>query len=586
MSVSSEMEDIIQDFIVEASESLDSLDQKFVELEKKPQDVDLLNDIFRSVHTIKGAAGFLGFQQMVEMTHATEDVLNRLRKGEMVVTPEIMDAILQAVDMIKVLLENIRKKNNKEEDISPLVELLKGISEGNTTQKKRASTKKSKAKARGKNATKETKAEEVKEEEQRDDASPSERMKKDGEVSTVREREYSIRVDIERLDNVLNFVGELVLARNRLLRLGSKLVERDGDDEIVSQLEEAISQLDLVTMDLQLGVMKMRMQPIARVFSKFPRMVRDLARYKKKEVELILKGEETELDKTVIEEIGDPLVHLVRNAVDHGIEPPEERKRKGKPRYGTIVISAYQEGRNIIVCVEDDGKGINPEDIKRSAVDKGLISQEEAERLSNKDAVNLIFTPGFSTAREVSDISGRGVGMDVVKTNISRINGTISVESEPGKGTRMIFRLPLTLAIIQALTVEAGGEVYGIPLSNVVENIRITQDDLRTVDGREVIHIRDRVLPVVRLGRLVSVGNHIYPDDDGWRYVVIVAIGEKRFGLLVDRLHGQEEIVMKSMGEYLKGTEGIAGACITGDGNVILILDVASLVDKLRMAYL
>jgi two-component system chemotaxis sensor kinase CheA len=554
------MDDIINDFLAEASESLEQLDQKFMELEKQPGDTALLNDIFRSIHTIKGAAGFLGFQQMVDVTHSTEDVLNKLRKGEMSVTPGIMDAILQSVDLIKLLLGNIKEKNGREEDLKPTVALLHDILEGRFKEEAPSAHPSPKAA------------------EAEDDHKPA---RHEEGASAVKEQ--SIRVDLDRVDSVLNLAGELVLSRNRLMRLGGKLSDSGSESELNSHVNEAIAQLDLVTTDLQLAVMKMRMQPIAKVFNKFPRMVRDLARQMDKEVELVISGEETELDKTVIEEIGDPLVHIVRNSIDHGMESPAEREAKGKPRCGKVELAAYQEGRNIIVSVRDDGKGMDPEALKRSAVEKGLIPAEEAERLSKSDALNIIFIPGFSTAKAVSNISGRGVGMDVVKTNISRINGTITIDSEVGKGTHITFRLPLTLAIIQALTVEAGGEVYGIPLSNVIENIRVTADEIKSVEGREVINIRDRIYPVVRLGSLVSGASSDARSE--WKYIVIIGIGEKHFGILVDRLHGQEEIVMKSMGEYLKGTEGVAGACITGDGNVILILDMAGLLTTAQRGY-
>ena len=550
-----EMDDIINDFLAEASESLEQLDQKFMDLEKQPGDTALLNDIFRSIHTIKGAAGFLGFQQMVDVTHSTEDVLNKLRKGEMRVTPGIMDAILQSVDLIRLLLNNIKEKNGREEDLKPAVALLNDILEGRFKDEPSADHPSPKG---------------AQSEEEHKQARPDE--------AAAGAKEQSIRVDLDRLDSVLNLAGELVLSRNRLMRLGGKLSDSSAESDLHSHVNEAIAQLDLVTTDLQLAVMKMRMQPIAKVFNKFPRMVRDLARQIEKEVELHISGEETELDKTVIEEIGDPLVHIVRNSIDHGMETPAEREAMGKPRCGRVELAAYQEGRNIIVSVSDDGKGMDPEALKRSAVEKGLMSAEEAERLTKSDALNIIFIPGFSTAKAVSNISGRGVGMDVVKTNVSRINGTITIESEVGRGTRITFRLPLTLAIIQALTVEAGGEVYGIPLSNVIGNIRVTAEEIKSVEGREVINIRDRIYPVVRLGSLVSGSS---PDGRAeWKYIVIIGIGEKHFGILVDRLHGQEEIVMKSMGEYLKGTEGIAGACITGDGNVILILDMAGLLSS------
>ncbi|MFQ5736229.1 MAG: chemotaxis protein CheA [Thermodesulfobacteriota bacterium] len=582
------MDEIISDFIVESTESLEALDSRFVELEKNPEDATLLNDIFRSVHTIKGAAGFLGFEQMVEVTHVTEDVLNKLRKGELKTDPAIMDAILDSVDLIRVLLNNIREKNGRTEDTAPVIAALRVILEGGAPASGQAPVEKAcstDADADGKGP------------EQTDAAAPdvlgtAQKPKTaDGkaarpgareEPAHTKEKEHSIRVDIDRLDSVLNLAGELVLARNRLMKLGTRLGELDTDCDLVSHMDEGISQLDLVTTDLQLAVMKMRMQPIAKVFNKFPRMVRDLARQNDKDVELVITGEETELDKTVIEEIGDPLVHLVRNALDHGMDTPEEREAAGKQRRGTVTLAAYQEGRHIIVSVADDGRGIDPAAIRKSAVDKGLISEDDAGRLSDRDSLNLIFIPGFSTAKKVSNISGRGVGMDVVKTNISKINGTITIDSEVGKGTRIVFRLPLTLAIIQALTVEAGGEVYGIPLSTVIENIRVAPDEIKSVDGRDVIHIRDRVFPVVKLGELVTGSSNSSSD---WQYIVIIGVGDKTFGILVDRLHGQEEIVMKSMGEYLKGTDGIAGACITGDGNVILILDVCGLLESLQRVY-
>ncbi len=623
-----EMDEIINDFITEASEGLDILDQKFIELEKKPGDTTLLNDIFRSIHTIKGAAGFLGFQQMVDVTHITEDVLNKLRKGDMAVNTLIMDAILQAVDIIKLLLNNIKERNDKEENISPIISVLKGISSGSSgaaAAQKPQQAETVKASEPEKAAEPIKAAEPVKEPEPVQKAEPAKaaepapkaeppaepvpaqqagaavkeinqaasrsadkgpsrpQAKSEEGNDKAREREQSIRVDIGRLDAALNLAGELVLSRNRLTRLGSRLSEWNAESEIVAQLDEAISQLGIVTSDIQLAVMKMRMQPIAKVFNKFPRMVRDLARATNKEVELVLSGEETELDKTVIEEIGDPLVHIIRNSIDHGIETPEDRAARGKPRCGTISLSAYQEGRNIIVAISDDGKGMNPDALKKSAFEKGIITAEDAEKLSSKDALSLIFIPGFSTAAQVSNISGRGVGMDVVKTNISRINGTISIDSEVGKGTRILFRLPLTLAIIQALTVEANGEILGIPLTNVIENIRVTSSEIKTIEGREVIKIRDTVYPLVRLGSIVNSGSEKAGSE--WKYIVIISIGERKIGLIVDRLHGQEEIVMKSMGEYLKGTEGISGACINGDGKVILILDIAGLVESVGRVY-
>lgn len=596
---SNEMEDIINDFITEASESLDALDQKFVELEKKPDDTTLLNDIFRSVHTIKGAAGFLGFTQMVEVTHVTEDVLNKLRKGEMVVVPVVMDAILHSIDLIKKLLRNIKEKNGRQENVENVIGGLHEILSGGLSKDAISDVKQSPSQSwtQAVEATVEEFASESVQVQpvgtlppepsqvssQAAEQETAKPMRRAEDALSVKDKEQSIRVDIDRLDAVLNLAGELVLSRNRLMRLGVRMGEEYVETELNTHLEEAIGQLDLVTTDLQLAIMKIRMQPIAKVFNKFPRMVRDLARQNNKEIDLVVSGEETEVDKTVIEEIGDPLVHLVRNAVDHGMETPDERVAALKARTGTVKLISYQEGRHIIVSVSDDGRGIDPAVIKQAAFSKGLITAEEADILSPKECLNLIFLPGFSTAKVVSNISGRGVGMDVVKTNITRINGSITVESEIGKFTRITFRLPLTLAIIQALTVEIAGEVYGIPLSTVIENIRVTGSEIKTVHGKEVIHIRDRVYPVIRLESLVA--GTARDNDSGWKYIVIIGIGERSFGLLVDKLHGQEEIVMKSMGEYLKGTEGIAGACITGDGNVILILDVAGLLESAHRMY-
>ncbi len=603
---SDEMDEIIDEFVVESEESLESLDQMFVALEKDPGNKDLLNEIFRCAHTIKGASGFLGFQRLVEVAHVTEDVLNKLRKGELVLTPDVMDAVLKAMDIIKEMLGNI--KTTREEGISPSVEFIRcildsdgaGGQEGRVVSGKEEKPPPEETECAGDGGVAAGRAGDNKDSkapaprsgsDDTDKKAPAPRAGSDDTDKKIprkiddkkkcsppvhREREHNIRVDISKLDDVLNLVGELVLSRNRLMRLNGQLLECGIEEEIVSHTDEAIGQLNLVTSDLQLAVMKMRMQPIAKVFNKFPRMVRDLARSSGKEIDLKLSGEETELDKTVIEEIGDPLIHLIRNSVDHGIEAPDEREAAGKPRTGSISLSAMQEGQNIVVCVEDDGKGINPEKIKESAIKKGIIPPEEAARLERKDVFDLIFRPGFSTAKKVSDISGRGVGMDVVKTGISNINGLINIDSEPGKGTKIHLRLPLTLAIIQILIVKSGEEIYGIPLANVIENIRVRKEDVKTIEGRDVFRIRERVLPVARLDGLVGRGAARGRNDKDNIYIVIIGVGEKRFGLLVDELYGQEEIVMKSMGEFLKGTDGVAGASITGDGKVVLILDAGS----------
>jgi two-component system chemotaxis sensor kinase CheA len=399
--------------------------------------------------------------------------------------------------------------------------------------------------------------------------------------------EHTIRVDINRLDSVMNLVGELVLGRNRLLQLASKLEELHEDDEVVGILNENASHINLVTTDLQLAVLKTRMQPIRKVFTKFPRMVRDMARDLGKEINLTISGEDTELDKSVIEEIGDPLVHLIRNSIDHGVEMPEDRLAAKKDRVGQVKLSAYYEGNNIVIEIKDDGRGMDIERIKEKAVEKGMITHEDASRLSKKDIINFIFAPGFSTAKKITDVSGRGVGMDVVKTNITKLNGLIDIDTEYGKGSVITIKLPLTVAIIQSLMVGTGKEIFALPLASVVETVRISNKDIQSVDQHEVIKLRNSVLPLVRLNDVfnITTGASLplqaasrggQGASNNWLYVVVIGIAEKRVGIIVEKLYGQEEVVIKSLGEYIS-TKGIAGATILGDGRVTLIVDLAQL---------
>lgn len=623
-----DMEDIIQDFLIETKEILDGLDQKFVGLEKEKDNQQLLNDIFRSVHTIKGASGFLGFSQLVEVTHATENILKRLRDRQMKASPEIMDEILHAVDMMKILIEHIRNKDSVEEDISGIVGNLEEIINrhqsvaanelpeeaieqpepcgpqfgspqeyqsnnpkvsGDLEESISISTGLDEGVVKGQvSIDSETATEQqtlvMREEPEEglsssDDFRPAlDALSQPSPNEKSAQVDQTIRVDVQKLDDVLNLVGELVLGRNRLIRIATNLEITHSDDPEVSALTEACSFINLITTDLQLAVMKTRMQPIKKVFNRFPRMVRDLARAKGKEVKLQVFGEETELDKSVIEEIGDPLVHLIRNALDHGIESPEERKKAGKSPVGSIRLSAFQEGNNILLKIEDDGKGIDPDVIRLKALEKRLMSPSDVKKLSDKDALDLIFMPGFSTAKEISDISGRGVGMDVVRTNVARLNGHIDIKTQQVKGTEFIIRLPLTLAIIQALMVEIGAETFAIPLSIVVETVRVNKSELKTIDSQEAMVLRGQVLSLVRLGREFDI---ISTNGSSKVYVVIVALGEKKFGLIVDQLLGQEEVVIKSIEGKYGTSEGIAGATITGDGRVVLILDVARIMDAL-----
>ncbi|WP_265820595.1 hybrid sensor histidine kinase/response regulator [Geovibrio ferrireducens] len=550
-----DMQDLVQDFILETDEIIESLDHDLVELENSKNDLDLLNKIFRAAHTMKGASSFLGFDKMANLTHHAEEILNKLRKNEMQVNAVIMDILLEFVDVTKHILADIKAGKNTVK-IDETVKKLKLANEGNFDEIDGS------GESSGKSGT----------------PAPSGR-RADNDVNQVKKAamsiEQTIRVDVSRLDSLMNLVGELVLSRNRIGQISGELEKKFEGEFLIEQLMETTSQIGLITTELQLAVMKTRMVPIGKVFNKFPRMVRDLSREKNKEIELVITGEETELDKSVVEEIGDPLIHMIRNAVDHGVEGPEERRKAGKPVKGTVHLSAYHEGNHIVVEIRDDGKGMDPGKLKKKAVEKGVISAEEAKNLDNEGAFNLIFKPGFSTAEKITSISGRGVGMDVVKTNIEKLNGIINIESELGHGTRFRLKLPLTLAIIQALLVDVSGETFAIPLVSVVETVRINLKEVHNFEGREVLKLRDSVLSLLRLDEIYELEGS-YKDDI---YVVVVGLAEKKLGFIVDKLVGQEEIVIKSLGEYLGGNVGIAGATIMGDGRVRLIIDVAGVID-------
>jgi len=548
-----DMQDLVQDFILETDEIIESLDHDLVELENSKNDLELLNKIFRAAHTMKGASSFLGFDKMANLTHHAEEILNKLRKNEMQVNAVIMDILLEFVDVTKHILADI-KAGKDTVKIDETVKKLKLANEGKFDQIDGDSA--------GSSST----------------PAPSGK-RADNDVNQVKKAamsiEQTIRVDVSRLDSLMNLVGELVLSRNRIGQISGELEKKFEGEFLIEQLMETTSQIGLITTELQLAVMKTRMVPIGKVFNKFPRMVRDLSREKNKEIELVITGEETELDKSVVEEIGDPLIHMIRNAVDHGVESPEERRKAGKPVKGTVHLSAYHEGNHIVVEIRDDGKGMDAAKLKKKAVEKGVITPEEAKNLDNEGAFNLIFKPGFSTAEKITSISGRGVGMDVVKTNIEKLNGIINIESELGHGTRFRLKLPLTLAIIQALLVDVSGEIFAIPLVSVVETVRINLSEVHNFEGREVLKLRDSVLSLLRLDEIYELEGS-YKDDI---YVVVVGLAEKKLGFIVDKLVGQEEIVIKSLGEYLGGNVGIAGATIMGDGRVRLIIDVAGVID-------
>lgn len=566
-----EMKDIFDSFLVETNEIFEKLDFDLVELEKKPKDSELLNKIFRSFHTIKGTAGFLGLVKLQKLTHRGEDILNKLRKGEMELNEYIMDAILEAFDSIKDLVNVIEENKNEDYNAEPVIEKLQSILDGKEEVQ-------DKTEDDGK-----TQLEEPEEENKIEKVEipnvPKEEESKSKDVNISKPKsENNIRVDVDRLDSLLNLVSELVLGRNMLSQISLEASMQYEGSKMAKDLGETSRHIDRMTTELHLAVMKTRMIKIGKVFNRFPRVVRDLSREAGKKIQLLIKGEETELDKTLIEEINDPLVHLVRNSADHGVETPEERIKAGKPEKGTIILSAEHEGNNIIITIEDDGKGIDPEKIKEKAISKGLISADKASELSKQEVFNLIFAPGFSTAEKVTNVSGRGVGMDVVKTNVTRLRGIINIDSEVGKGTKIIIKLPLTLAIIQGLLVQINDETIVIPLSSVIEVVRVPKEQINYVNQKEVIKLRDGVLPLINVSEILY--NEATQEESEWQYVVIVGIAEKKFGIKVDKLIGQSEAVIKSLGNYLGDIHGIAGSTIMGDGRVVMIADIAELINQ------
>ncbi|GAA7102028.1 chemotaxis histidine kinase/response regulator CheAY2 [Helicobacter pylori] len=650
-----DLQEIMEDFLIEAFEMNEQLDQDLVELEHNPEDLDLLNRIFRVAHTIKGSSSFLNLNILTHLTHNMEDVLNRARKGEIKITPDIMDVVLRSIDLMKTLLVTIRDtgsdtNNGKENEIEEAVKQLQAITsqnlEGAKEGTKEAPKKENQEEAKKENikenqenkaksptaensasdnplanepdldytnmsaeeveaeierllnkrqeADKKRRAQKKQEAKPKQEVAPKTETPKTPKTETKAKAkadteenkalsigvEQTVRVDVRRLDHLMNLIGELVLGKNRLIRIYGDVEERYDGEKFLEELNQVVSSISAVTTDLQLAVMKTRMQPVGKVFNKFPRMVRDLSRELGKSIELIIEGEETELDKSIVEEIGDPLIHIIRNSCDHGIEPLEERRRLNKPETGKVQLSAYNEGNHIVIKISDDGKGLDPVMLKEKAIEKGVISERDAEGMSDREAFNLIFKPGFSTAKVVSNVSGRGVGMDVVKTNIEKLNGIIEIDSEVGVGTTQKLKIPLTLAIIQALLVGVQEEYYAIPLSSVLETVRISQDEIYTVDGKSVLRLRDEVLSLVRLSDIFKVDAILESNSDV--YVVIIGLADQKIGVIVDYLIGQEEVVIKSLGYYLKNTRGIAGATVRGDGKITLIVDVGAMMDMAK----
>ncbi|EHP3400595.1 chemotaxis protein CheA, partial [Campylobacter coli] len=556
-----DMQEILEDFLVEAFELVEQIDHDLVELETNPEDLELLNRIFRVAHTVKGSSSFLNFDVLTKLTHHMEDVLNKARHGELKITPDIMDVVLESIDRMKTLLNSIRDNGNDTAigmDIEPICARLTAISEGESPngvenetpveapqKEEPAPTPEpevdvnqlsdSEVEAEIERLLKARKAEDQARRAQKKQNTAASTTSKPAASTPKAENmekkvpasggggggmDQTIRVEVKRLDHLMNLIGELVLGKNRLLKIYDDVEERYEGEKFLEELNQVVSQLSIITTDVQLAVMKTRMQPIAKVFNKFPRVVRDLSRELGKQIELEITGEETELDKSIVEEIGDPIMHMIRNSCDHGVEDPATRAANGKPEKGIVQLKAYNEGNHIVVEITDDGKGLDANSLKAKAIEKNLITEREADQMTDKEAFALIFKPGFSTAAKVTNVSGRGVGMDVVKTNIEKLNGVIEIDSELGKGSSFKLKIPLTLAIIQSLLVGTQEEFYAIPLASVLETVRVPIDDIYTIEGKNVLRLRDEVLSLVRLSDVFGVKQVLESGDQ--TYVVVI----------------------------------------------------------------
>ncbi len=594
------MEELLQDFLVEATDLLSGVDNKLVDLEKAPDDKGLLNDIFRGFHTIKGGAGFLNAQELVTLCHLTENLFDKLRNGELAVGIEVMDVIMAATGAVRDMFSMLEHGTQPGPAEPQLIAQLKLAIAGNLPTKDSAMPVPASVQtpadgaapgpnwdafyqavaavapvASGAAAAGSAKAGAVP-----PPAWGRRATDKPGRSATVgrregeRTRDTSIRVDTARLDQVLNLSGEIGLTKNRLTSLRSDILAGKTDTDTLHALDVAVSQLDLLVSDLQNAVMKTRMQPIGRLFQKYPRIARDLARGLGKDVELKLSGEDTEIDKTMIEDLADPIIHLIRNAVDHGIESPEEREAAGKPAKSEVRLEARQEGDHIILVVADDGRGMNAEKLRAKALEKGLITDEESNSMDERQSFNLVFLPGFSTMEKASDVSGRGVGMDVVRTNIQKLNGQVEMKSTVGKGTSVIISLPLTLAILPVLLVRLGDQPFAVPLSMVREILPIQAEDMQEVGGRATMVVRGDVMPILPLSNLLG-WSAVEPPE----YGVLMQSADYTFILAVDTFAGREDAVIKSLDDFRP--KGVAGVTTLSNGQIVLILDMKELLGNM-----
>ena len=612
MSEFSGMEDLLQDFLVEATDLLSDVDNKLVDLEKTPHDKKLLNDIFRGFHTIKGGAGFLNASELVTLCHLTENLFDKFRNGEMAVTEAAMDMVMAATGAVRDMFAYLERGSQPPAADAELLAGLKSAIAGDLKTIKVPATVPAPvappapaaaggaagpdwdklfqvvAGAPAATAAAATTAE-VAIHHDVSGETPEQIVQKAigrrasdkpgyqgpvGRRTEEKSRDNSIRVDTSRLDQVLNLSGEIGLTKNRLTSLRSDIINGRNDTDTLHALDQAVSQLDLLVSDLQNAVMKTRMQPIGRLFQKYPRIARDLARNLGKDVELVLAGEETEIDKTMIEDLSDPIIHLIRNAVDHGVEPPAERLASGKTEKSEVRLEARQEGDHIVLVVADDGRGMNPERLRAKALEKGLITDEEANTMDERQSYNLIFLPGFSTKEFASDVSGRGVGMDVVKTNIQKLNGSIEIRSHAGKGTTFVISLPLTLAILPVLLVQMGRQPFAVPLSMVREILPIDLAEVQEVGGRATMVVRGEVLPVYPMSYLLGWSPEGVPE-----YGVLMQTAEHTFILAIDGFMGREDAVIKSLDDFRP--KGVAGVTTLSNGQIVLILDMKELLGAL-----
>jgi two-component system chemotaxis sensor kinase CheA len=573
-----EMQEIVAEFITESSELMENVIQDMVVIEENP-DEEVINSIFRAVHTIKGTSSFLGFGALSGLAHKAEDVLGIIRKGEMAPDKEVTDVLLASFDLMKQMLDDIKEKGAEDRDAIIVIGELEGLTKQDRKKIGEILVQEEVIRVDElMDALQEQKT--VEQEKKLGEIIVEEKLVTDGQMKgflakqKTQKEDQTIRIDVRKLDELMNLVGELVLGKNRLILLDSMVKKDLGSSAIADSFADVTNYLEAITNELQGSVMKARLVPISKLFNKMPRLIRDLCKDSKKEIDLHIEGENTELDRSLIETLHDPLIHIIRNSIDHGVELPSVRAEKGKTGKGLLSMKAYNEGNHIMIEIFDDGNGISLQAVKDKVREKGLLSESELNVMSPRDVMNLIFIPGLSTAKKVSNVSGRGVGMDVVKTNIEKMNGQVYVDSEEGKWTRLLIKLPLTLAIMRSLIVKVAEELFAIPLSSVIELVKCTEGLIKSVDKNDVLVLRDKVIPVIDLEKVFA------PDAEARAggYVVICIIGERTVGFRIHSVIGQEEVVIKPLGEFLGNISGVGGATIRGDGKVILILDMPAVV--------